>query len=110
MQVKGGQIGTRLDMISFDAPIVRRVFPSNGPTLGVSLPITLEGANFGKVRPSAAKVTIGQTVRAHRTLCGARPSAASDSAARRIRRILICPWMCNHTRRIAARGIRSHCR
>jgi hypothetical protein len=86
MQVKGGQIGTRLDMISFDAPIVRRVFPSNGPTLGVSLPITLEGANFGKVRPSAAKVTIGQTVRAHRTLlrsspvCCIRFGGSADSA------------------------------
>jgi hypothetical protein len=55
-------MGTQLDAITFDAPIVRRVFWSNAPTLGLAEPITLVGENFGRVRPDSAKVTVGLTV------------------------------------------------
>ena len=74
-------MGTQLDAITFDAPIVRRVFWSNAPTLGLAEPITLVGENFGRVRPDSAKVTIGLTVRSPRPflLPNARARARSSS-------------------------------
>ena len=72
-------MGTQLDAITFDAPIVRRVFWSNAPTRGLAEPITLVGENFGRVRPDSAKVTIGRTVHSPQPFFSARARARSSS-------------------------------